>query len=75
MLPSLRRQTLGLVAELESRLPQPVGARVAPDLHDYLTGSAASVWAGLRERHGTTPALAVDHRLAPGEYRIEERSG
>ena len=75
MLPSLRRQTLGLVAELESRLPQPVGARVAPDLHDYLTDSAASVWAGLRERHGATPALAVDHRLAPGEYRIEERSG
>jgi ribonuclease G len=74
MLASLRRQTLGLIAELERRSPQPVGARVAPDLHDYLTGNAASIWARFGERHGARPALAVDNSLPPGEYRIEQRS-
>jgi ribonuclease G len=75
MLKSLRQRTIGLLAELERRSPGRIGARVAPDLHGYLTGSAAAVWATFGERRGAVPALAVDDSLAPGEYRIEETSG
>jgi ribonuclease G len=72
LLPSLRRRSEELMRDLAGRAAGRVGAAVAPDLHAYLTGAAATVWKTFGEREGRAPALQVDGSLGPGGYRIEE---
>ena len=72
LLPSLRRACEGLMRELASRPTARLTARVAPDLHAYLTGAAAGAWQAFGERLGRAPVLQSDALLAPGGYRIEE---
>jgi Rne/Rng family ribonuclease len=72
LLPSLRRCCEGLMAELARRPPARLRARIAPDLHAYLGGAAATVWRTFGERQGAAPVLEVDALLAPGGYLIEE---
>jgi hypothetical protein len=71
-LPSLRRQGEALMAALAARSPGRLAAALAPDLHAYLGGSAAAVWAAFGERQGWLPALRPDPALAPGGWRLEE---
>lgn len=70
--PSLRWQGEALMRALAARPPGRLAAAVAPDLHAFLTGSAASVWAAFCERQGQSPELKLDPLLASGDYRIEE---
>jgi Ribonuclease G/E len=72
LLPSLRRCCESLMAELARRPPARLRARLAPDLHAYLSGAAAAVWQAFGERQGAAPVLEVDGLLAPGGYLIEE---
>jgi ribonuclease G len=72
LLPGLRRCGEDLMRELARRPPAPQCARVAPDLHAFLTGAAAAAWQAFGARQGGVPELKVDALLAPGGYRIEE---
>ncbi|HSA80368.1 MAG TPA: ribonuclease E/G [Geminicoccaceae bacterium] len=72
LLPGLRRRSEELMRDLAGRPPGRVSAVVAPDLHAYLSGAAATVWKTFGERQGRTPAMQVDAALGPGDYRIEE---
>ncbi len=74
-LPSLRRQSQALMRALAARSPGRLAAALAPDLHGYLSQSAASVWAAFGERQGWLPALRLEPTLAPGDWRIEEGRG
>jgi Ribonuclease G/E len=74
LLPGVRRRSEELMRDLAGRPPGRVSAAVAPDLHAYLTGAAATAWKAFAEREGRAPALRVDASLAPGGYRIEEAS-
>jgi ribonuclease G len=71
-LPGRRWRCEALMRDLAGRPSGPMGAAVAPDLHDYLIGPAAATWQSFGERQGRAPVLQVDASLAPGEYRIEE---
>ncbi len=70
--PGLRSQSEALMQALRARSPGRLAAALAPDLHAYLSGSAASVWAAFGQRLGSLPALRVDPGLAPGGWSIEE---
>ena len=72
LLPGVRRRSEELMRDLAGRPPGRVSAAVAPDLHAYLTGAAATAWKTFAERQGRAPALQVDASLGPGGYRIEE---
>ncbi len=74
-LPSLRSQSEALMRALGARAPGRLAADLAPDLHGYLCGSAASAWAAFGARQGWLPALRVDPGLAPGGWSIEEGRG
>ncbi len=70
--PSLRGRSEALMADLAARPPGQLSAALAPDLHAYLTGSAASVWAEFGARQGRAVTVRRDPRLAAGGYRIGE---
>jgi Rne/Rng family ribonuclease len=70
-LPALRWRAEQLMHELGD-LPGRRSLLAAPDLHDYLTGTGRGAWDAFANRHGL--ALGRDRSLAPGDYRIEERS-
>ncbi|MCC2663934.1 MAG: ribonuclease [Geminicoccaceae bacterium] len=72
LLPGLRGRSEELMRDLAGRPPARVSAAVAPDLHAYLTGAAATAWKSFAERQGRAPALRADAALAPGGYRIQE---
>jgi ribonuclease E len=74
-LPSLRSQSEALMHALAARSPGRIEAAAAPDLHAYLSGSAAAVWAAFGERQGWLPVLRLDPGLAPGGWSIEEGRG
>jgi Ribonuclease G/E len=71
-LPNLRWQSEALMRALGTRAPGRLTADLAPDLHAYLNGSAAAIWAAFGERQGWLPALRVAPRLASGGWSIEE---
>lgn len=70
--PSLRGQSDALMQDLAGRAPGRLSAALAPDLHGYLTGSAASVWTAFCQRLGRAPTLKLDPALPAGDYRIKE---
>jgi ribonuclease G len=74
-LPSLRCRSEALMRALGARSPGQLAVALAPDLHAYLCGSAASVWARFGERQGWLPTLRIAPALAPGGWSIEEGRG
>ena len=72
LVPGVRRCCEGLMRELARRPAARLCARVAPDLHAYLSGDGAAAWQAFGERSGIAPALHSDPLLAPGGYRIED---
>jgi len=71
-LPSLRAQSEALIRGLRMRPPGRVAVALAPDLHAWLCGCAAPVWAAFGEREGWLPALRIDPALSRGRWSIEE---
>jgi Ribonuclease G/E len=71
LLPSLQQACEELMRELADQPTARQSARVAPDLHVYLTGAAAGAWQAFGQRLGTAPGLQSDALLAPGGYRVE----
>jgi len=72
LLPGIRRRGEELMRDLAGRPAGRVSVVVAPDLHAYLTGAAATAWKSFGEHQGRAPALRADAALGPGGYRIEE---
>jgi Rne/Rng family ribonuclease len=72
-LPGLRWRAEQLMRTLAEH---PAGAAVcaAVDLCDYLGSAGRGAWQRFANRHGAAIALEVDRALAPGGYRITERS-
>lgn len=67
---ALQRCSQNLMADLAQTTR--ARARVAPDLHAFLTQQAAADWQAFAARRGIMTALEVDIGLGPGKYRIDE---
>ena len=73
-LPGLRWRAEQLMQELAKLPPGPVTVLVAPDLHDYLSGTGRAAWQAFADGCGHAMALRIDRSLAPGDHRIEKVS-
>jgi ribonuclease G len=69
---SLRWRARSLMRELAARPPARLEVHVAPDLHDYLSGTGSVGWQTFAARYVGGVALEVDRSLVPGSHRIEE---